>query len=67
MPPAIRESLVHTFRYAPELVVGRTAAACVHPVAAWRVLPTPWRILVLMVYMATGFLTVLSTLIAIKP
>ena len=67
MRPAIPESLVHTFRHAPELVVGRTAAACVHPVAAWRVLPTSWRILVLMVYTVTAYLTVLSTLIAMKP
>ena len=67
MHPAVRESLVHTFRHTPELVVGRTAAACVHPVAAWRVLPTSWRILVLMVYTATSYLTVLSTLIVMKP
>ena len=67
MQPPIPESLVHTFRHAPELAVGRTAAACVHPVAAWRVLPTSWRILVLMVYTATGYLTVLSTLIVMKP
>jgi hypothetical protein len=67
MPRAIPESLVHTFRHAPELVVGRTAAACVHPVAAWQVLPTSWRILMLIVYTATGYLTVLSTLIVMKP
>jgi hypothetical protein len=67
VPPPIRVSLVHTFRHAPELVVGRTAAACVHPVAAWRVLPTSWRILVLTIYTATGYVMVLSALIAIKP
>ncbi len=61
------QPLVHTFRHAPELVVGRTAAACVHPVAAWRVLPTSWRILVLTVYTATSYLTVLSALLALDP
>jgi hypothetical protein len=67
VPAPIPASLVHTFRHAPELVVGRTAAACVHPVAAWRVLPTSWRVLVLMVYTATGYLTVLSALIVMEP
>ena len=59
--------LVQTFRRTPEVVVGRTAAACVHPVAAWRVLPTPWRILVLTVYTATSYVTVLSALIVMNP
>jgi hypothetical protein len=54
------------FRQPPEVVVGRTAAACVHPVAAWRVLPVSWRILVLTVYTVTSYLTVLSALVVLK-
>ena len=51
----------------PEVVVGRTAAACVHPVAAWHVLPVSWRILVLTVYTVTSYLTVLTLLVALNP
>jgi hypothetical protein len=51
----------------PAVAVGRTAAACVHPVAAWEVLPRSWRILVLTVYAVTSYLTVLGALIALKP
>jgi hypothetical protein len=59
--------LIHTFRHTPELGVGRTAAACVHPLAAWRVLPTPWRILVVTIYTAASYVTVLSALIVMEP
>jgi hypothetical protein len=55
------------FRQPPEIVVGRTAAACVHPIAAWQVLPASWRILVLTVYTVAGYVTVLSILIALEP
>lgn len=61
-----RSSVVRTFRQGPEVAVGRAAAACVHPVAAWQVLPTSWRILVLSIYTAAGYVTVLSALIAMK-
>jgi hypothetical protein len=58
----LRDALRH-----PAVVVGRTAAACVHPVAAWRVLPASWRILALTVYAMTSYLMVLCALIALKP
>jgi len=60
--PLLRDAI----RY-PAVVVGRTAAACVHPVAAWRLLPASWRILALTVYAMTSYLTVLSALIALNP
>ncbi|MEO5742597.1 MAG: hypothetical protein ABIS29_18580 [Vicinamibacterales bacterium] len=60
-------SLREAFSQPPEVVVGRTAAACVHPVAAWRALPGSWRIVVFTVYTLTSYLTVLSVLFALKP
>ena len=51
----------------PAIVVGRTAAACAHPVAAWQVLPTSWRVLVLTVYTVTSYLTVLTFLVTLNP
>jgi hypothetical protein len=35
--------------------------------AAWRVLPTPWRILVLLTYTAASYVMVLSALIVMEP
>jgi hypothetical protein len=55
------------FRQSPEIVVGRAAAACVHPLAAWQVLSASWRFLVLTVYTVTSFLTVLSVLVVLNP
>jgi hypothetical protein len=66
----MQQQTPHLLRYAfhpPAVVVGRTAAACAHPVAAWQVLPRSWRILVLAVYAVTSYLTVLSALVALKP
>jgi hypothetical protein len=54
-----------SFRRPPAIVVGRTAAACAHPLAAWQVLPASWRVLVLTVYTVTSYLTVLTALIAL--
>ena len=51
----------------PEMIVGRAAAACAHPIAAWQVLPRSWRILILTVYAGTSYVMVLSALIALKP
>ena len=56
-----------TIRQPPAVVVGRTAAACAHPVAAWQVLPASWRVVVLTVYTVISYLTVLSALVALNP
>jgi hypothetical protein len=57
-------SLHDAFRQPPEVVVGRTAAACVHPIVAWRVLPLSWRLVVLTVYTVASYLTALTLLLA---
>jgi hypothetical protein len=62
-PGSLRDAL----RHPPEIIVGRTAAACVHPITAWRVLPVSWRIVVLTVYTVTSYVTVLSALVALNP
>ena len=62
LPRSLRDAIHH-----PELIVGRTAAACVHPVAAWRVLPVSWRVLVLTVYTVSSYLAVLGALVALNP
>ena len=49
--------------YSPEIVLGRTVAACVHPFAAWRLLSTSWRLLMLAAYAATSYVTVLAALL----
>jgi hypothetical protein len=59
LPSSLRSAIHH-----PEIIVGRTAAACVHPVIAWRVLPTSWRLLVLTVYTVSSYVAVLGALIA---
>ncbi len=51
----------------PEVIIGRTAAACVHPITAWQVLPRSWRILLVTVYAGTGYVVALSALIALNP
>jgi hypothetical protein len=43
--------------------VGRTAAACVHPYAAWRVKPRATRFAMLSAYAAAGYVVVLATLL----
>ena len=45
-----------------EAILGRTVAACAHPLAAWRVLPTSWKMAVLTVYVGISYLTVLGAL-----
>jgi hypothetical protein len=49
--------------YSPEIVLGRTLAACAHPFAAWRLLSTSWRLVMLAAYAATGYVTVLAALL----
>jgi hypothetical protein len=43
--------------------VGRTAAACVHPYAAWRVKPRSVRFAMLSAYAAAGYVLVMATLL----
>jgi hypothetical protein len=52
----------HT-RYRPEILIGRTLAACVHPFAAWQLLSLSWRVWMLVAYAAIGFFTVLTVLL----
>jgi len=62
LPRSLRDAI-----HQPEVIVGRTAAACVHPVAAWRVLPMSWRVLVLTVYTVSSYVAVLGALVALNP
>jgi hypothetical protein len=43
--------------------VGRAAAFCVHPYAAWRLLPGARRMLLVSAYAAGAYLAVLTTLL----
>ena len=47
-------------------LVGRTAAACVHPYAAWRVRPASVKFAVVSAYAATAYVIVLTTLLALS-
>jgi hypothetical protein len=49
----------------PAIVVGRAAAACVHPYLAWRVLPRSTRLVVVSAYAAAGYIAVLGTLLVL--
>ncbi len=46
-----------------EIGVGRMAAACVHPLAAWHHARRIFRVLLLAGYFAAGFVAVLAALI----
>jgi hypothetical protein len=48
-----------------EVLIGRSLAAIVHPVAAWRVFSTPRRLLLVLGYSTIGYVTVLSALLAL--
>jgi len=43
-----------------EIMFGRAQLACVHPFAAWTLLPTSWRVLMLTAYAAAGYSIVLG-------
>ena len=62
----MRSSLPHVFRQRPVVVVGRTAAACIHPIAAWRILPRSWRVVVLAAYAGVSYLAVLGALLVLN-
>ena len=47
----------------PAIFIGRTMAACVHPYAAWRVLPRPARVVLVSTYATLTYVAVLSVLL----
>jgi len=47
-----------------EVVIGRWLAWCSHPVAAWRVLPTSGRVLIVASYFVSSYAAVLLALLA---
>jgi hypothetical protein len=46
----------------PEILLGRSLAACVHPMAAWQSKARSFRLLLVAGYFAVGYLTVLATI-----
>jgi hypothetical protein len=48
-----------------EILIGRSLAAIVHPVAAWRVYSTKRRLLLALGYSAFAYVTTLSALLAL--
>jgi hypothetical protein len=46
-----------------EIVIGRALAFCVHPRAAWRILPPSGRALVIAAYACAGYVACLTALI----
>ena len=49
------------------IILGRTAAACVHPIVAWRVFSKTWRLAVVTVFAGLSYVVVLSTLFVLNP
>jgi hypothetical protein len=47
-------------------MVGRTMAACAHPVTAWRLLPPSWRAVMVTAYAAASYVVVLTTLLVLR-
>jgi hypothetical protein len=48
-----------------DVVIGRVLAWCVHPFASWRRLPASGRVLLVGAYVAAGYVTVLTLLLAV--
>ncbi len=48
-----------------EVLIGRSLAVLVHPVAAWRQFSTRRRVLLVVAYSAVAYVTVLSALLAL--
>jgi hypothetical protein len=46
-----------------EIAIGRTAAACAHPLAAWRTARRSLRLMLVLGYFSLGFTTVLTVLL----
>ena len=51
---------------APELVLGRWLAFCVHPTASWRLLPVTGRCLMALSYAAVGYASAFIALVLIS-
>ena len=49
------------------IILGRTAAACVHPLAAWQVFSKAWRFPVVTAFAGLSYVVVLSTLLVLNP
>ncbi len=49
-----------------EIALGRSLAACVHPLAAWRSTVRSFRVLLVAGYVAVGYFAVLVVLILMK-
>ena len=49
-----------------EIALGRSMAVCAHPVAAWRVLSKPRRVLLATFYGAVSYVSVLAALLILK-
>jgi hypothetical protein len=46
----------------PEILLGRSLAACVHPLAAWQSKARSFRLLLVAGYFAVGYVTVLAAI-----
>jgi hypothetical protein len=49
-----------------EIAIGRSMAACVHPIAAWSVLPGSRRCLLAIFCCAVSYMSVLAALLMLK-
>ena len=45
-----------------EVLIGRSLAACIHPMAAWRAKARSFRVLLVAGYFALGYVTVMATM-----
>jgi hypothetical protein len=55
--------LIPAFRLPrPEILIGRSLAACAHPMAAWQSKARSFRVLLVAGYFAIGYITVLAAI-----
>jgi len=63
----LRDCMAHAHSDRPirrtEILVGRTFAACAHPVGAWRHTVRSFRVLLVAGYFAAGYIGVLLTML----
>jgi hypothetical protein len=48
-----------------EIAIGRGLALCLHPTAAWRIVSTRGRVLLVAAYVGAGYLAVLGSLLVL--
>jgi hypothetical protein len=60
------ENGMHSASSRIEVALGRSMAACAHPVAAWRVLSRPRRFLLAGFYGVVSYVSVLAALLILK-